>query len=115
MDVNNGEEKSNSLYDMSYLEQKDKYSVFLGGNKALVTIKAEDVDNEKSILVIKDSYAHSMIPLLVNNYSTVHMIDLRYFNGDINEFIKDNNITDVLALYSFSTLTSDNSFAKLNR
>ena len=52
----NGTPEPGSLYVDSYLEVKDKYSSFLGGNKPLCVIETEHTDAPK-VLVIRDSYA----------------------------------------------------------
>jgi len=52
-----------SMYDPSYLEKKDKYSYFLGGVHSLMKITSQlnpQVVQQEKLLVIKDSYAHSV-------------------------------------------------------
>ena len=41
-------------------DKKDKYNTFLGQNEPCVSVKT-DVTNQKKLLIIKDSYAHSMV------------------------------------------------------
>ena len=103
---------SNSLYELEHLGKKDKYSVFLDGNHALLTINS-NVGSGKKLLVIKDSYAHSLIPFLTNHYDEIHVIDLRYFNMSIKDYIRENNLREVLILYNLMSFTEDNSIIKL--
>ena len=105
---------SNSLYEMKHLNSKDKYSIFLDGNHALVKINT-NVPNNKKILILKDSYAHCFVPFLTEHYSEIHMVDLRYFNMSINEYIKQFNIDEVLMLYNISSFSQENTLAKLRR
>jgi len=105
---------SSSLYEMKHLNSKDKYSVFLDGNHALVKIKT-NIENNKKILILKDSYAHSFVPFLTEHYSEIHMIDLRYFNMSTNEYIKQFYIDEVLMLYNISSFSEENTLAKLKR
>ena len=114
VDYNLGEKQTDTLYDQSFLEERDKYSFFLGGNNALVEITSEN-KNGKTLLLIKDSFAHSMVPFLVNDYETILMVDLRYYNGQMSKLIEDNNVTDALVLYNFSTLASDTSIMKIDK
>lgn len=107
-------EKSTSLFDRKQLEGKDKYSVYLGGNNALVEIESK-LENDKRVLVIKDSYAHSFLPFLVNHYEETHVIDLRYYNGSIDEYMEENNITDILVLYHGVGFVNDINIPKLSR
>lgn len=107
-----------SLYDSSYLASKDKYSYFLGGVHALMTIKSSvqpaDVKQQK-LLVLKDSYAHSVLPFLALHVPEIHVIDLRYYNGDIGEYMQQNGIKDVLMLFNTATFVDNQEILKLNR
>ena len=96
----------NSLFNGDYLNKKDKYSYFLNGNNAQVIIKTK-VNNNKKLLVIKDSYAHILSQFLCQNYEEIHFIDPRYYNLPLSEYIKDNNITETLFLYNVSNLATD--------
>lgn len=109
--LDNGKSNS-SLYELGHLEKKDKYSVFLDGNHALVTIST-GANTGRKLLVLKDSYAHSLVPFLTNHYDEIHMIDLRYFNMDIDDYMKQFNLNEVLLLYNVSSFTEDNSIAKI--
>lgn len=55
-------------------------------------------------MVIKDSYAHSFVPFAVNHYEETFMIDFRYYNTGVEDFIEENEITDVLILYNTMNL-----------
>ena len=98
---------SASVYDTSYLETRDKYGMFLGGNHALLKIQTDAVST-KSILVIKDSYANCFIPFLIPYYSKIIVVDPRYYLDDINELIQNENISEVLYLYNAESLAERN-------
>lgn len=99
-------DSKDTLYDLSKLEGKDKYSVYMGGNNAVVDVKTNN-KNGRRLLVIKDSYAHSFVPLAVNHYEETFMIDFRYFNMKVEEFLEENKITDVLVLYNTMNFVKD--------
>lgn len=106
-----------SMYDRSFLSKKDQYSYFLGGVHALMKVTSSLDSQQKKLdklLVIKDSYAHTVIPFLTNHVSEIHVIDLRYYNGSITEYMKENNIEQVLFLFNIATLVEDASLLKLN-
>lgn len=103
---------SDSLYDTSYLETKDKYSVFFGGNHPLVQVKVNN-ESERKILVIKDSYAHCFIPFLFRNFSQVDFIDLRYYNESLADYMSSGDYTDIMFLYNASGFAEDPNVAKL--
>ena len=98
--------QSDSLYEWDYLEKKDKYSLFLDGNHALVKIKTA-VGNGRKLAVVKDSYAHAFIPFLANHFEEIHVLDLRYYHSDVLTYLNDQNISEVLFLYNIANFTKD--------
>lgn len=96
-----------TLYDFSYLEKKDKYSVFLSGNNAHVIIYDTQDTAKETLLLIKDSFSHSLAPYLCEHYN-LELIDPRYYRGSIEEYIKENNIKKVIFLFGIDTLASSN-------
>jgi len=104
------------LYDDSFLGKKDKYSYFLGGVHALSTIESR-VDNADldQLLIVKDSYAHSLIPFLTAHVSRIHVIDVRYYNGSIGGYLEEKGIRDVLFLFNTATFAENGEIAKLGR
>lgn len=99
---------TDTLYELSYLEKKDKYSLFLDNNHPLIVVTNKDIKNNNEIVIIKDSYANSFVPFIVNHFKKVHIIDPRYYQDDISEYIKNNkNIKDALILYNMNTIDED--------
>ena len=96
-----------SMYEEKYLNEKDKYSYFLDNNHALITITNKSLNNNNELLVIKDSYANSFIPLIAKHYEKIHVIDPRYYRLSISDYIKDNGISNVLFLYNILTIDDD--------
>ena len=99
-------EKFDGLYNDEFLNQKDKYSYYLDGNHALTEI-ASNSEGEGTLLIIKDSYSHCFAPLTLGNYEKVYLVDFRYFNMPISQFIMQNRVTDVLVLYNAVTFATD--------
>lgn len=96
----------NSIYQDSYLKTKDKYSYFLNGNHALVTLETTTKNHER-LLIIKDSYAHNLAQFLCTDYEEIHFIDPRYYKASISDYAKENHITQVLFLYNVANLIED--------
>ena len=105
----NGTEETLPLYNYDKLTVKDKYTFFLGGNipRAVVDTGTE---NAPSLLILRDSYADSLVPFLTDAFSEIHLIDLRYYTGSVKEYIAENAIDRVLLLYSTDNFCSDSSF-----
>ena len=96
-----------TLYDVSYINKKDKYATFLSGNNAHVKIEDTQNPNKETLLIIKDSFYHSLAPYLCEHYN-LELIDPRYFNGSIEKYINENNINSVLFLFGLDTLATTN-------
>ena len=104
------QEKKATLYDTSKLKEKDKYAMFLGGNSGLIDIRTT-ADSTDRLLIVKDSYANSLVPFLTPYYREIFMVDPRYYYGDIHEIMENNKITSVLFLYNGNTFVEDNSIS----
>lgn len=76
-------------------------------------VQNPDVANGKKILLVKDSFANSMVPYLTTNFSEVHIIDPRYYNQNIYEYIRENGITEVAVVYSIKQMSEINIANKL--
>lgn len=96
-----------SMYFRDFLDVKDKYSSFLGQNSPLVTVENPSAKSEKSLLVIKDSYAHSLVPFLSKEYKKVTMIDLRYINADFQIIAPLEDYDQLLFMYNVITFSQD--------
>lgn len=100
------------FYQEDKLQEKDKYAYFFGGNYGEVAI--EGTQEEKgNLLVIKDSFANAFVPFLADSYDNIYMVDLRYFNEDMQAYLKEKNITDILVLYNVSNFVTDRNLYKL--
>lgn len=100
------------IYFREYLDVKDKYSAFTGSNQPLIKITSDSTGGK--LLVIKDSYAHSFVPFLMQNYSEVTMLDLRYIQISYKELIDVSEYDGVLFLYNASTFSTDENLKKLS-
>jgi hypothetical protein len=109
-----GMPEEGSLYVDSYLEEKDKYSYFLGGNQALCVIETEHTDAPR-VLVVRDSYSDSLAPFLTERFSQIHLFDLRYNLNSIKRYVEDQEIDAVVVLYSLPNFLSDQNLGLLAR
>lgn len=99
------------LYDPLSLAKKDKYQVFLGGNYAQLSLSS-DKGARPRLLLIKDSYANSLIPFLALHFN-IHAIDPRYCDKPISEIIDRGSYDYVLILFSADTLATTPMYNKL--
>lgn len=100
-----------SMYFREYLDKKDKYASFLGTNKPIVDIKADN--NGGKLLIIKDSYAHCYAPFLTQHYSEVTLVDMRYINMPLKSVVDLESYDQIMILYNASSFMTDTNIAKL--
>ena len=101
--------KTGSVYDRNKLESQDLYDVFLSGARSLLAIENPDGDPDRELIVFRDSFGSSMVPLLVQGYGKVTLVDIRYIRMELLGEYLDFAGKDVLLLYS--TLVLNNSAA----
>ena len=100
------------VYDREAADRKDKYTVFQGGNHGLVTLTG-GCRNGKTLLVLKDSFANCLAPLLTADYETVLLVDLRYYPGSVRALLTQAAPDALLFVYEMSGLASGDDFVKL--
>ena len=106
-------ETYDSLYFNEYLDKKDKYAVYFGGNYDKVDIEigaaagqtAQTTSSKGSLLILKDSFANSFVPYLLDDYSKITMIDSRYYRGNVTELAEDYD--EVLVLYGIDNFAGE--------
>jgi hypothetical protein len=112
-----GNEVKSTLYDEAKAKVRDKYAMFLHGNNpfSVIHAKKSEMNQGEKLLLLKDSYANSMIPFLTYNYEEIYVVDLRYYSDSISKLVEDNDIQTIFILYNFDTFMSDNHFYQLSR
>ena len=93
------------FYDRSYLAKKDKYSSFIGGNNALVTVRKNGDADRPTLLLVKDSFGHSAVPFLAQHYDLL-IVDIRYYKKSTAALIDEYGVDRVLVLYNIDSLTA---------
>ena len=110
---NQSDDIRNTVYQDSFLERKDKYAYFYGGNFGLIQAKMPEHETGRKLLVIKDSYAHCFVPFTYALFDQVDMLDTRYYNASISALIGQENYTDVLFLFNAAGFAGETSLARL--
>ena len=96
------------VYDELKLDDMDSYDVFLSGSSPLITIENSSAKRDRELIIFRDSFSSSLAPLLVESYSKITLVDLRYMPKDLlNEYV-DFDDKDVLFMYSTSVVNNSN-------
>jgi len=85
-----GEKKWNIINDVSDYAPGVKYSCFIGGDNPFSWINNPDITDGSSCVVIKESYGNAFVPFLVDHYQMVYVVDYRYYEDNLIDFVKEN-------------------------
>lgn len=99
--------EENRVYPLDNLENLDKYDIYLDGASAFIEIENPNNQSGRELIIFRDSFASSLAPLLIEAYSKITLIDMRYITSDIYLNMIDFTNQDILFLYS--TLIVNNS------
>ena len=98
------------VYDLKKAEGDDLYEIFLSGPVSLLKIENPNAITEKELIVLRDSFGSSLVPLLAEGYRSVTLIDIRYMQSDFLSNFVDFTGKDVLFLYSSIVLNNSETF-----
>lgn len=99
--------ETHGLYVDSFLEEKDKYASFLGGNTPLYIIRNPEAASEEKLLVVRDSYSDAMAPFLSQYFAEIHLVDLRYYRTSVAEYARENGMDRIFVCYSVENFVKD--------
>ena len=116
-DHQNGKEIS--FYDMEKAVGKDPYEMYLSGNLSVVTVENPNASTEKELIVFRDSFGSSLLPLLAEGYRKITVVDIRYVQSANLGVLRDQRTGKALidfqsaddVLFIYSTLVLNNSSA----
>lgn len=88
------------VYALDALKSDTPYNLFLYGPAGFLRIENPNTETQKELVVFRDSYAGSLIPLLLGHYRSITLIDLRYLPASFLPDYLSFTEQDVLFLYS---------------
>lgn len=94
---NGKSEPQNVSLIATFASGSNAYSAFIWGDNPYMSIKTAKSTGRK-LCIIKDSYGCAFAPFTVSNYDEIFIVDSRYYEGSISEYVKKNKFTDVLVI-----------------
>lgn len=88
------------VYFLEQLESDVPYNMFLNGPSPILTIENSDASKERELIIFGDSFTSSITPLLLDAYSKITLIDMRFVPASYLKEIIEFNTQDVLFLYN---------------
>lgn len=71
------------------------YCTFMGGDTRTTHVKAMGT-NHRRLMIVKDSYGNALPGYLFYSFEDIYVVDFRYFQKNIIQYVRDNGITDIL-------------------
>ncbi len=102
------------ITDVSTWNRGSLYNTFIGGDNPYSYISNPGVTDGSSCVIIKESFGNAFVPFLLSNYSQIHVIDYRYWNGKLTDFVKEKGVKDVIYLNNISATRNASLVNKLD-
>lgn len=97
----------NVIKDVSTWDNNSGYYCYIGGDKPMSIIENPEIQDGSSCLVLKESYGNCFVPFLVDHYQTVYVVDFRYANVNVVDYVKEKNIQDLIIMNNITIIGSD--------
>ncbi len=108
---------TDTMYQEEQFATRDKYAAFTWGNNGITQIVTGHNRNPEEeptrLLLIKDSFANSMVPYLSYHYDEIWIMDLRSTPMPMSKMLAENEFHDIFVMYNFSTFLTDTDIARL--
>lgn len=95
-----------SVYTLEDFSGMEPYDTYLSGAEAVLTIENPNAVSDKKLVIFRDSFGSSLAPLLIDSYSKITLIDLRYVQSAFLDEFAEFDGADVLFIYSTMLLNS---------
>lgn len=90
------------IADASQYSTSLKYCAFIAGDNPYTVIRNKSIKDGSSCVVVKESFGNAFVPYLADHYETVYVIDYRYWEGDLCDFIKKKKSREVILINNIS-------------
>lgn len=88
------------------------YGVFCWGDTAQFIINSY-ANTGRKIVIVKDSYGNAFAPYLTANYNEIHLLDFRYFTGNLNDYLEYYGIDEVMFLNNTMSANTPSQIASM--
>ena len=97
-DTNGQEIKWHVIEDVSTWNNSSGYYCYIGGDKPMSIIENPNITDGSSCLVLKESYGNCFVPFLVDHYQTIYIVDFRYANVNVVNYVQEKGIKDLIVM-----------------
>ncbi len=108
----------NKKTDVWYQAAASKYNCFIAGDHPLIEIHNESIAADRkgsTVLLVKESFGNAFAPFLVDSYEYVYIIDYRYYDGNLADFVTAKGVDDVIFLNNIVAATGSARLSEMER
>ena len=106
-------EKREGLLQLERLQSRNKYAALIDSVYGHAIL--ENPGAEGALLIIGDSYANALAPMLSRHFGRIDVVDPRYFAEDFSLLLEEAQTSRVLVYYGLNTFSVSRAPALLNR
>ncbi len=106
-DEDGSEHEWKVVSDVTGWAESSLYMTFIAGDRPLEIIENPAITDGSSCLVLKESYGNAFVPLLVDHYQTVYVIDYRYAQVNVLDYVRENQIDDLILINNITIIGSE--------
>lgn len=105
--LENGEpEEKEATLIAAFAEGSNAYCAFIWGDNPYMKVKTS-LKTGKKLCIIKDSFGCAFAPFTAADYDEIFIVDPRYYEGSVIDYIKENSYTDLLIINNVMTANTD--------
>ncbi len=90
-------------YSNCIVDSVKSYSCFIKGDNPVTVINVPSNDQNKSVVVIKESSGNAFVPFLTEHYGKIFVIDPRHIDFDMRSFVEEKGIDEIIFFSMAST------------
>ncbi len=98
------------VYDLERADGYDPYEIYLSGPRSVMVIENPNADTDRRLVIFRDSFGSSIAPFLIEAYSKITLVDIRYLASPMLKNFVDFENSDALFLYSTLVLNNSETF-----
>lgn len=89
---------SGLIVDVANYDSDMKYCTFLGGDYPYILVENDTITDGSACIVVEATMGTAMVPFLAAHYQYVHVVDYRFWTGDLKTLAETNNVSDILMI-----------------
>jgi len=101
------------IADADQYKPGTKYSAYIAGDNPYTVIQNKEITDGSSCVVVKESFGNVFVPFLADHYQTIYVIDYRYWEGKLVDFVKKNKTREVVLINNISMTRNSYLIGKL--